>query len=76
MPQGGSMKNWICIRLTENYLWTADLFDGHDLIKNIGGATDKISQIICDARKSWGNNLVVRLYPKGYPANINYKGEI
>ena len=70
------MRNWICIRLGENCLWTADLFDGHEFIKNIGGTYSKISQLICDARLSWGNELAVRIFPKGYPANIKYKGEI
>lgn len=71
------MKNWICVRLDLNELWTADLYEAHDLIRNIGGSYAKISQVIFDARQTWGNNLNVRIFPQGYyNANINYKGEL
>ena len=71
------MRNWICIRLAEldGALWTADLFDGYKFIKNIGGSYPNVNQTIFDARLSWGNNLNVRLYPDGYPANIVDEGE-
>lgn len=72
------MKSWICIRLAEidGALWTADLFDGYQWIRNIGGSYPNVSQTIFDARLSWGHNLVARVFPNGYPANIEYKGEI
>jgi hypothetical protein len=78
MPLGGSMRNWICIRLAESggALWTADLFDGYEFISNIGGSYPNVSQTIFDARLSWGHKLVVKVFPDGYPANIIFKGEI
>lgn len=70
------MRNWICIRLDGNNLWTADLCEGWDLIRNIGGSYAKIAQVILDARQTWGNNLNVRIFPAGIHANIRYKDEI
>lgn len=76
MLWGGNMKNWICIRLDENDRWTADLYDAHDLVKNIGGSYARINQVIFDARQLWGDSLNVRVFPQGYITNINYKGEL
>ena len=70
------MRNWICVRLINNCLWTAELFDEYEAVGNLGGSYPNLSQTIFDARLVWGHNLVVRIFPDGYPANIKYKGEI
>ena len=70
------MKNWICIRLDGNNLWTADLFNEWDLVRNLGGSYAKIAQVIFDARQTWGNELNVKIFPAGIHTNIKYKGEI
>lgn len=78
MQIGVKMKNWICVSLDpkNSCLWTADLFNGVEWVRNLGGSYQKIAQVIFDARQCWGNNLSVKIFPEGYNANIKYKGEI
>jgi hypothetical protein len=70
------MERWICIRFDERRLWTADLYNGDVLVKNIGGSYPKASQVTLDAKRTWGNNLEVKVLPQGNAPSKEYVGEI
>lgn len=45
---------WVCVREDEVGLWTADLYNGKTLIKNIGGSYPRSEMVSKDARLTWG----------------------
>ena len=67
------MSKWICVRLDDRRLWTADLYDGNVLIKNIGGSYPKANSVVFDAKRTWGINLEIKVIPSG---PVNFAGEI
>lgn len=58
------MDEWICVRLDNKNLWTADLYNKNKLIKNIGGSYPKSNQVIFDAKKTWKCNTI-QIIPNG-----------
>jgi hypothetical protein len=57
-------------------LWTADLCEGEVIIENLGGSYPKSYSTMIDARKTWGQNLEVKILPGGIPAPVSIDDEI